>query len=241
MSRRALLLPPGGTVAAGAYGSSTAVPVLTVGVDGKIIAASTATISAGVVGTSQQLTAPPTVANWSWTNQGSATATDQTGTIFLQDQLTGTSTISWRILRRALASAPYTYTVGIIPQPCITNYMAVGIGLRDSGTGKLVLMVREHNSNPSIGVVKYTNETTFSAWYSSNPYNFGDGGGIIWFQVSDNSTNRIWRVSLDGVNFLEVLSTTNTDFCTPDQICLVTESRNGAMKAGGLIVSYAVS
>ena len=216
-------------------------PIVTVGADGRVTAISTTAISGGVVGTSQQLTPPPTVSNWTWVNQGSATATDQTDTIFFQDQLTGTSTISWRMLARAIASAPYTYTVGIIPQPCITNYMSIGIGLRDSASGKIVVMVREHNSNPVLGIAKYTDANTFSAWYSGSPYNFGDGGGIIWFQVSDNSTNRIWRVSLDGVNFMDVLSTTNTDFCTPNQIVLVTESRNGAMKAGGLIASYKVT
>lgn len=40
MSRRALLLPPGGTVAAGAYGSSPKNPVVTVGVDGRVTAIS---------------------------------------------------------------------------------------------------------------------------------------------------------------------------------------------------------
>lgn len=179
----------------------------------------------------------PVDGDFAWTNQGGASVTAASdGSILLSAPATAGDSL--RIRRQAAPSTPYTLTVYI--QPLTGDQGAsgstFGIGFRQNSDGKLhVLMCDMNYSGGSIYSTKFTNETTFSAAYSSSTYaalNISpQQSPIRWLRITDNGTNRLTYWSLDGHTWTQLTTVGRTDFLTADQILFFANSADASIAA----------
>lgn len=175
-----------------------------------------------------EFTNPALVANWGWTNQGDATATDLTGGgIQMVAQAAGSDNL--RILEVNTPSTPYTITIAFYFTPTTWGSTSLfGFSLRDSSGGKVVTAYYGIQGGTTRYVYDYWNSATS---YGSNGLQTSPvmiGPTLMWMQMSDNGTNRIWRVGWDGVNYTALKSEANTTHMTPDKIGFVQLNSNGA-------------
>lgn len=163
---------------------------------------------------------PPSSADFTWVNQGSATVADAKGMMVLTPP-TLASGESLRCLVRAAPATPYEITVAMLalsPPPTSTTAMAqYGICWRDSASGKLLTYGWGMSSYPvSFCYTQWTNPTTISLnvlQATAPPM------GPTWIRFADDGTNRTVKVSTDGFNFAPVAASQGrTVFLTADQV-----------------------
>lgn len=156
----------------------------------------------------------PVNGDFSWDNQDNATITeDSEGNLFVRNPGTSGS-LSSRI--KTAPSTPYTITAGIVPFVPGTTGAQAGLVVRESSTGKLIQFGPHRDIGLSVS--KYTNGDTFSAHYLT--LDIVAFAGILWLQITDNGTNLLFNVSVDGRNFIQIHSVSRTDFMAggPDEV-----------------------
>lgn len=179
---------------------------------------------------------------WSWANQGSFTAVQAGGIVFLTGTLTGGAGANLGVRFTTAPVAPYIITAALIPifggddgATTPINSTFGGIGFRDSGTTELEVIliagnggiyIRDYNSPTSLNATQVTRVP--ACW-----------GFPVWLQIEDNNTDVIFRYSTDGVNFTLLFSQPRTTFLTPDQICIFA-SNEGVFdgRAGASFISF---
>lgn len=167
----------------------------------------------------------PVLGNFSWTNQGSATVTAFNGgfTMSTTDTAGGTNA---HILEKALPTAPYQITLGAI-FGCMYSINNFGLCWRDSVGGKIVRA--GYYPNNTTGVLTffhgyYINTTTNDSLNFNNSC-MCQSNGILWIRLTDDGVNRKSSYSSDGVNFMTIISESNTFYCTPDKIGIFVENQ----------------
>lgn len=146
------------------------------------------------------------------------------GSIFVGKDST-TAAVDWSLYCRSAPSTPYTVIASMRFLTLLTGSGSIagpGIGFRESGTGKFVVLryhcIANGAGNVNFGTSKYTDAATFSADYK---FDYAcNANDLIWMKITDNATNLIFYISLDGINWQQVDSRTRTDFMAggPDQI-----------------------
>ncbi|HLG97241.1 MAG TPA: hypothetical protein VKX49_13100 [Bryobacteraceae bacterium] len=129
---------------------------------------------------------------------------------------------------QALATAPYTITLRFaVTCAPLAKFEYAGLALRDSSSGKILTWGWNYQGNAysfgSTPILRhaYWNSPTSYSGTSKYAQSWAGGhskNGWLTVQISDNGTNRIHRVSADGLNFVVVYSSTNTEFFTPNQM-----------------------
>jgi hypothetical protein len=164
-----------------------------------------------------------TVSDFTWVNQGTATATDQNGTIVLvAPPASGENN---RILARTAPATPYSYigafrfsgfrdSAGSIPH--------FGMGLRQSSSGRhtVVSILTDGNGPCRLQVANYTNATTFSATVRAREH-YGLITPEAWFKVENDGTNIKYYIGFDGLTWTQIYSVSKTNFMTttgPDEL-----------------------
>lgn len=139
-------------------------------------------------------------APWAWRNQGASTASNANGALILTAP--GTASLNLRVIEQIAPSAPWTYRAKIS-----AANSQVGMSVANNGTGQLLVFHKYINtewSDGRIGVVqRYTDATTFSASASGSEITSGGTtiGGVSayqYFEVENDGTNLIWRISTTG-------------------------------------------
>ena len=160
------------------------------------------------------LVTPPALSNWTWTNQGTATADESKGGLYVAD-LAGT-TLNMRVLTRPAPATPYTVTAAVL-MPVIGGNN--GLLWKDSATGRIALVRWYPDGN-----IYWTYYNSATSW-SSNPtsVNYNNTyhlGRPFWVSMTDDGTNFIVKVSADGVHFDRTLWTYGRTAwtATPNQI-----------------------
>lgn len=182
---------------------------------------------------------------YSWVNQGSATIGTAGGTLFLEQVANGGASNNIAARVKSIPSAPYTVNMAFLPMMPQSNFIDCGMILRNSGSGDLITFGIAANTGLSsfvvIDVVKYTSPTSSGSVYTTSPSLIlapsWQAGPCMFFQIHDDNTNRTYGVSNDGVNFSTILSTSRTDFITPDQIGFYVNVNNATFNAGINILS----
>jgi len=178
---------------------------------------------------------PPVSTDFAWVNQDTATVSDSAAGMHLYVPAVGGN--DGRLLVKAIPSAPYTVTCGIIAASYETSWNAYGIALRASGSGTFVFFgALAPAARIELVAQKWTNETSSAGYYSNVASYFC--GDAVWFRVQDNSTNRILSWSVDGVNFVQFHSVSRTDYITPDQICVYGQTNNATYDLGITVIDW---
>ncbi|UEP53009.1 hypothetical protein LMA00_30275 [Burkholderia ambifaria] len=153
---------------------------------------------------SQILSATPTSSTTgftTWVNQGStATVTDSATGILLQDLTSGGSTVL-RLRAKNAPSAPYSaialFAMNLQPA---TSFSGFVFGWYDGSNKLQVVNFQFQGSSLDLGVVSYSNPTTYVAM------NYGQvqwfGGQLVWLRLQDDGTNISYSYSIDGVGWI---------------------------------------
>lgn len=188
---------------------------------------------------------------FSWVNQGSATLDLSHGGAILATPA-GAATDNLHLRMKTIPSAPYTITMACIPLiPFPSNFNACGLALRDSGTGKIITFAVSSDStqvptNLVLSGIKWTDATTFSAFYTLTPTAAADYASLVgfrlgpclWLQIKDDNSNRSLRISNDGISFQSLHSVGRTDFITPDQIGFFVNQQNASFGLSLNVLSW---
>lgn len=167
-------------------------------------------------------TVPP-LSGFTWVNQGDAKASEAEGGI----RLVGTSQQGdqIRLLYKAAPATPYRLTAGFIASVSQeTGRCRVGIGWRESSSGKLHLLCAHLFSVPSdkgLTSTKFDSPTSYNTHYKMLGGTFGINtwsDHLCRLQIEDNGVNRICRYSNDGVHWVDFDTQGRTDFLTADEI-----------------------
>jgi hypothetical protein len=187
-----------------------------------------------------------TVSDMTWNNQGSATATDVNGTIWMNGSRS-TGNDSHGLLDPAPGSTPWTFTLGWRPFVANNNFGTdgfpnSGILLKDS-LGSTLIHFGVYNRQGVVGgasdgnlktSVEYmTNATTHSSTPAVRGYQ-RRYDEVMWHRVTDNGTNLLFDVSRDGVNWINFQTLGRTAHLTnaPDRVGFFIDPWN-ADAAGG--------
>lgn len=188
------------------------------------------------------VTEPPAISNWAWVNQGTSSADETYGGI----HLTGVADVgaSIRLLKRTAPATPYTVTGAIVPHiPHASNYTQCGVGFRESGTGKIIVFgYTSANGGFFWNTGKYNSATSFSASYTNPSIDDAIDRSMLWFQLSADGTNLIFRTSSNGKYWRQFDSRAKADFFTtaPDEFFIFTDA-NSSSKVGHMtLVSWKV-
>lgn len=166
---------------------------------------------------------PPQLGNWSWANQGSATATQyQSGIVIRSPKASGDSL---NMLVKAYPTAPFFFTIAVICNWINFSNARGGLVIYDSVGGKLVdLALYAGGSEQQMVWIngKWNSTTSYNANYNTEALTTTTislpPGLVYWLQLHDDGTNRKWSVSNDGISFVQVAHQGNTDFVTPNKI-----------------------
>jgi hypothetical protein len=165
---------------------------------------------------------------------------------------TPTATItdtSYGWLVTGAANAGYTYRTGVsrtAPWRCSAfmmgtvgpqNYTAIGIGAIDetggSNNGKGVQLLFSYNGSYTVVIQKVNSDNSYNSTYTNTNWSLNAYNGI-WFSIYDNGTDRYYQTSMDGINWLTMYSTANTDWCSANQ----GEITGGGSSSYGVNVRY---
>lgn len=163
---------------------------------------------------------PPVVSNFTWVNQGTATAVDRDGILLeLPD-----ATANVRSLVQSTPGSTYTCTMGFDLRITTQAYFGVGIVIRESSTSKLITAFIRTETAGNHSLVfqadKWTNNTTFSAAYAASAGRVQAVTNRIYLKVQRTGSNRIYSMSVNGYDWFKVTTdTTHTDhISSEDQI-----------------------
>lgn len=165
----------------------------------------------------------PALTDFTWTNQGSATATQYGYGIGMR--VPGHTGASLNILRRATPATPYSIITRLNIYLPFIGTLQTGMVWRESGSGKLQTLAFEYNGGFKVTGSNYNSPTSFSAsFFTALTANFP----FLYFRMSDDGTNRSVAVSMNGDDWLVLWSNVRTTFITPDQIGFYGDNNNAS-------------
>jgi hypothetical protein len=157
--------------------------------------------------------------DFTWVNQGSSAVSDQNGTIYLRAP--ASTGENCRILKMSAPSAPFTVVAAFQTFKIREGLENFGVVFRESSTGKFTAFANAIDSSGTIrfAVLNFTDHDTLA----STPYARNDSlhtGEYLWIKVQDNSTNLIFSISYDGVEWTQLFSVSRTAHMAggPDEI-----------------------
>jgi hypothetical protein len=162
---------------------------------------------------------PPQVSDFPiWVNQGTATAVDNKGAIFINAP--GVNSENTRAIVKAYPSPPFIVEMAFIPCAYPGSYPCCGLCIQDNVSGKLQtyglydlpMYVRGYNySSPT------TTNSGVTGWPGGS-YVHQAESNLIWFKYEDDNTNRKISISVDGFSWVQMVSNSRTDYLTPTHI-----------------------
>jgi len=166
----------------------------------------------------------PALSYFTWLNQGTATATDNSyGPLTISGPTTTTDNNRALIVSTPRANtSPWTVTAQLRGLRALTDYVPFGLFLYDSVSSKLITFCSQitnggSGSNPqtNVAVNEWTNVTTFSGSAKSLEFMLFEP---FWMRIYCDGTNFNFELSCDGYDFNTVYSQSITAYGSPDHI-----------------------
>lgn len=162
----------------------------------------------------------PVLGDFSWINQGTATAEQTNGPVWMQGP--GSGAWALRALVKTAPATPYTITIAIQAQ-FLADTQYGGFAWRESSSGKLVTC--HYSQRPGFNgfyAANWTDANTHSADIASmtepDSVYSGNRAGVNWIRAVDDGTNRKCSWSVDGIHFYEWYSAGSTTHMTANQV-----------------------
>lgn len=162
-----------------------------------------------------------TASSFTNVNFGAATKTDLTGGSILLEHLPQ-SVENMALIVKSAPSPPWVFTVGFIANLSNEggNFPACGAAIRDSATGEFYFHQITNRDEGLWAFVTKRNSPTSAPTGFLGHTNWS-GASIAWHQIEDDNSDIIFRISNDGVNFLEFGKENRTTFLNPNQLGFV--------------------
>jgi len=155
------------------------------------------------------------VSDFTWVNQGGATATDRGNRIVLQ----GPPDVGTQVrgLFMSAPTAPYSVTIAARGIGAREDFGEWGLTLRENASGKLMSLARIFKEK--LEIRKYTSATAFSALLGSS-LDWAWGPGVTWFKIEDNNTDLKFYTGPNGLDWTQINTEGRGVFFTtaPDEI-----------------------
>ncbi len=187
-------------------------------------------------------TAPPSIASFTWVNQGGATATNPSGSaIALIAPASGSFQI--RALVISAPATPYIVDAYVMINLSGVNYQTAGLCFRNSSSGKLTLFYVIASSgagglNGFLGVDYCSSATVAVSNLTRPPMGTNQFSGFL--RIADDGTNRKYSISVDGLTFTQIYSEARTTNFTADQVGFYANDQSGAAQAALTLISWYV-
>lgn len=162
---------------------------------------------------------PITLGDFSWINQGTATATTSGGAILT----TVTNDGQIHALVKSAPATPYTIEGLMYTQYPGGDSGEMGLIWRQSSDGKLIYEVTRPNND---ALIKRDSPSASLSTYvaRSHIYQYN----ARWIRLTDNGTNRIVQYSFDGWYWETFHTVSRTDYMTADQVGFFVVNNGGA-------------
>lgn len=179
----------------------------------------------------------PVLGDFSWTNQGGATITQIEQGVYLEAPAAAGENL--RLRTKTAPSAPYTITMGYIPNLLLQNYHTGGVVLRESGTGKIMIAGLGWNGALQPRVYAFTNATTYGSFNTPTPAStWFSQGAVHWIRVNRTGSTLTWYWTQDGIHWRTLLSEAMTTHFTtaPDEVGYAVNVGGDTTYEGGITV-----
>jgi hypothetical protein len=159
---------------------------------------------------------PPVLSSLSWLNQGSASAAYNAGGALYMGMPGPPGNSLAMLYKSAPGSTPWSLTIGlgINASNGLDVYYAAGVAVRESATGKIIMLacgdLSGASNGPEIGLEYYNSPTSFGS------HSLGPIQSVLptplWLKVTNNGTNLVWGTAIDGQNFKQFARQSLTSF-----------------------------
>jgi len=161
-------------------------------------------------------------ADINFAGDGTTSKTDQSqGSILVEKQAQGAAN-NFGLMVIAAPAAPWVWTVGFIPNLFVpdsaSDLPTCGACVRDDMTGEFYHFGQSGLDAIKANVFKFNSPTATATAFIPGDFWSGSSRNVTWFQVEDDNTDLIFRLSADGINFIEIGREARLTFLTPDQI-----------------------
>jgi hypothetical protein len=164
----------------------------------------------------------PVLTDYTWQNQGSATAVDGGDHIRMIAPASASSNI--RAMAKAY-TAPKSFAIIFSGLQHSGNFSGMGLFLRDSATGRIMLFGAINTNTESVEVSRHTSYTAFNSDAHSQIYRIH--APYMMRKIEDDGTTLSFYISLDGSYWHLLHSETRATFlANPNQVGFYTNSLN---------------
>lgn len=163
---------------------------------------------------------PPVIGDFSWVNQGTATASATIGGLLVQDATANSSSFDVAQLVRTAPSPTYSVVIGFIPFFTGTAYTLPATLQRESSSGKIITLRYGTSSGMTLEIVL---DTAINGTTSSTSV-FVRSEEIlmsypVYIKLVDDATDRKYYISSNPFSFpLLFYTEPRTTYATPNQV-----------------------
>lgn len=171
---------------------------------------------------------------WTWQSQGSATYTANNSIGVFDVDNTGGRSIryvtqpvpvgNWTVIAKINQQEKPTSTTSGSSGPGFGALNACGLSIRNSSSGKAVNCYMTFDTSWRCYIQRFTNNT-----FSATPFYYDalKQQPWYWMKVSLVSTNYLFAVSLDGVNYFQFAQEAQATWITADQVGICMDTVGG--------------
>lgn len=176
----------------------------------------------------------PSLAEFTAVNQGSATAEDAHGMLYISAPAAGGAGL--RIWDTAIGEGDFTLIACILPQLHAVNFNKGGIVIRDSSSGRCVILGPEWSTTSKIALQKYNNPNSYAANYDEISYQWPLP---MWYQIKRVGAMLHYSLSRDPWHWDLIRSTPANDWLADiDRVGVFVEANNSTYGAAASVLSW---
>jgi len=193
-----------------------------------------------------RLAPPPLVSALTWLNQGTATATDNNGTLYFE--IPSGSGDNVRGLYKAIPAAPFTLEALFEPIWSGQAFARAGMFLYDSVSAELITHWWDTGTGPlaagpTVVSSNWNSVTSFSGNITASADHFNllrrwFGIVPVWFRIRDDNTNHHFEFSVDRVKWFKTGQQARTGFLTATHWGIAMEGFNSTAKNGMVLYHF---
>jgi len=163
---------------------------------------------------------PPQLSDFSWVNQGTATAVSTYGGLFLNDTVANSNSFDVAMLVRTAPTPTYSCVFGFITYYTSSAYHLPAVVQRESSSGKIITLRYGTNNNMFLEIVY---DTATSPTTASTPVVVQSADVFlsypVFIKITDDGTTRKYYLSSNPYFFPQLYySVATATFATPDQV-----------------------
>ncbi len=157
---------------------------------------------------------PPQLSQFSWVNQRNVYVREDNSALTMIAPASGITGDKNSVLVKPIQSQVFDFCMGFTCLLINVSYQLIVLALYDYSSGKMITLHMRNDLR--VEVVRWNNPSSWSSTASTVYINHL--GSFIFFRIQQTSTNRYFYISYNGVDWISVGQTSNTDWIVPTHI-----------------------